>query len=244
MTSRKSGRIIISSIKLISFNPSLMVTVKRVPEFRHPHRCPAHCQRELFSGLNNLRVCSILDNAYADVMGFTEEEITQIAKDTNEEQALPALKKWYDGYRFGNIDIYNPWSIINFFAERTADDYWVNTSSNDIIQHMMQGNAKSQEKNLLTLLHGGTVAAIIREGLIYKDITQNKDGLYTLLLMTGYLTAVQNTTVPNGHLCQLRIPNEELTHVFQSEVLNLEPFSKSKSSSISLNSSRNRYPQS
>lgn len=164
-------------------------------------------------------------------MGFTEEEVTQIAKDTNEEQALPALKKWYDGYRFGNIDIYNPWSIINFFAERTADDYWVNTSSNDIIQHMMQGNAKSQEKNLLTLLHGRTVAAIIREGLIYKDITQNKDGLYTLLLMTGYLTAVQNTTVPNGRLCQLKIPNEELTHVFQSEVLNLEPFSKSKSNS-------------
>lgn len=109
---------------------------------------------------------------------------------------------------------------------------------------MMQENAKSQEKNLLTLLHGGTVAAIIREGLIYKDITQNKDGLYTLLLMTGYLTAVQNTTVPNGRLCQLKIPNEELTHVFQSEVLNLEPFSKSKSSSISLNSSRSRYPQS
>lgn len=177
-------------------------------------------------------------------MGFTEEEVTQIAKDTNEEQALPALKKWYDGYRFGNIDIYNPWSIINFFAERTADDYWVNTSSNDIIQHMIQGNAKSQEKNLLTLLHGGTVAAIIREGLIYKDITQNKDGLYTLLLMTGYLTTVQNTTVPNGRLCQLKIPNKELTHVFQSEVLNVEPFSKSKSSSISLNSSRNRYPQS
>ena len=66
------------------------------------------------------------------------------------------------------------------------------------------------------------------EGLIYKDITQNKDGLYTLLLMTGYLTAVQNTTVPNGRLCQLKIPNEELTYVFQSEVLNLEPFSKSK----------------
>ena len=177
-------------------------------------------KESIFSGLNNLRVCSILDNAYDDVMGFTEEEVTQIAKDTNEEQALPALKKWYDGYRFGNIDIYNPWSIINFFAERTADDYWVNTSSNDIIQHMMQGNAKSQEKNLLTLLHGGTVAAIIREGLIYKDITQNKDGLYTLLLMTGYLTAVQNTTVPNGRLCQLRIPNKELTHVFQSEILN------------------------
>lgn len=85
---------------------------------------------------------------------------------------------------------------------------------------MMQGNAKSQEKNLLILLHDGTVAAIIREGLIYKDITRNKDGLYTLLLMTGYLTAVQTTPVPNGRLCQLKIPNEELTHVFQSEILN------------------------
>ena len=109
---------------------------------------------------------------------------------------------------------------------------------------MMQGNAKSQEKNLLILLHDGTVAAIIREGLIYKDITRNKDGLYTLLLMTGYLTAVQTTPVPNGRLCQLKIPNEELTHVFQSEIRNLELFSKSKSNSIWLNSSRSGYPQS
>ena len=85
---------------------------------------------------------------------------------------------------------------------------------------MLQRNTRNQEKNLLTLLHGGTVAAVIREGLIYKDISQNKDELYTLLLMTGYLTAVKNTPVPNGRLCQLMIPNAELTHVFLSEILN------------------------
>lgn len=177
-------------------------------------------KESIFSGLNNLHTCSILDNTYADVMGFTKAEVAKMARDTHEEQALPVLKKWYDSYRFGNADIYNPWSVINFFAEGTADDYWVNTSSNDIIQHMLQRNTRNQEKNLLTLLHGGTVAAIIREGLIYKDISQNKDGLYTLLLMTGYLTAVKNTPVPNGRLCQLMIPNAELTHVFQSEILN------------------------
>ena len=177
-------------------------------------------KESIFSGLNNLRTCSILDNTYADVMGFTKAEVAKMARDTHEEKALPVLKKWYDGYRFGNADIYNPWSVVNFFAERTADDYWVNTSSNDIIQHMLQRNTRNQEKNLLTLLHGGTVAAIIREGLIYKDISQNKDGLYTLLLMTGYLTAVKNIPVPNGRLCQLMIPNAELTHVFQSEILN------------------------
>ena len=155
-------------------------------------------KESIFSGLNNLRTCSILDNTYADVMGFTKAEVAKMARDTHEEKALPVLKKWYDGYRFGNADIYNPWSVINFFAERTADDYWVNTSSNDIIQHMLQRNTRNQEKNLLTLLHGGTVAAIIREGLIYKDISQNKDGLYTLLLMTGYLTAVKIPPFPMG----------------------------------------------
>ena len=85
---------------------------------------------------------------------------------------------------------------------------------------MLQAKNKNQEKNLLSLLHGQTVAAIIREGLIYSDIDRNKDALYTMLLMTGYLTPLQTATVPNGHLCQLAIPNKELYHVFQGEILN------------------------
>lgn len=176
-------------------------------------------KESIFSGLNNLRVCSLLDDAYADVMGFTADEVAKMAHDTGNVAALPTLKAWYDGYHFGQADIYNPWSVINFFAEGKPGDYWINTSSNDIIQHMLQGHTKNQEKNLLALLHGESVAAVIREGLIYSDIDRNKDALYTMLLMTGYLTAVSTTPVPNGKLCQLTIPNRELYHVFQSEIL-------------------------
>ena len=176
-------------------------------------------KESIFSGLNNLDVYSVMDEEYSSVMGFTTAEVEKMAGDLQADALLPRLKAWYDGYRFGHHEIYNPWSVISCFAKRRIGDYWVNTSANEIIATLLQGPSKRQEERLLALLQGKTVSAVIREGLIYQDIRMDKDALYTLLLTTGYLTAVWRQDIPNGMLCQLKIPNEEVRHVFQSEIL-------------------------
>ena len=138
-----------------------------------------------------------------------------MAEDLSMTTALPALKAWYDGYLFGGAEIYNPWSIVNFFRHGDVRDYWVNTSGNGIIREMLRHVTAETETDLLSLLQGRHVTALIREGVIYEDIGRDTDALYTMLLTTGYLTAVSRKRGIGGIRCELVIPNREVQDVYR-----------------------------
>lgn len=176
-------------------------------------------KESIFSDLNNLDVCSVMDAAYRDVIGFTPQEVAQMAEDLSMTAALPALKAWYDGYLFGGAEIYNPWSIVKFFRHGDVGDYWVNTSGNGIIREMLRHVTAETETDLLSLLQGRHVTALIREGVIYEDIGRDTDALYTMLLTTGYLTAVSRKRGIGGIRCELVIPNREVQDVYRFEIL-------------------------
>lgn len=176
-------------------------------------------KESIFSGLNNLDVCSVMTDQYSDVFGFTADEVSDIASVLQRRHMLPDIQAWYDGYHFGKADIYNPWSVINFFDKQTLADYWVNTSGNAILRQLMKQTDEEQKEALLSLLHGDSVTAVIREGVIYDDIGENPDALYTMLLTTGYLTAIHKQNTFGGQLCRLVIPNREVKDAYRAEVL-------------------------
>lgn len=176
-------------------------------------------KESIFSGLNNLSVCTVMSNDYAEIFGFTTAEVKKMAQDLQQEDLLPAIQQWYDGYRFGRRHMYNPWSVINFFSHGELGDYWVNTSGNGIIQHMLRHLDEEKERVLLALLHGESVTAAVREGVIYEDIDRDEDTLYTMLLTTGYLTAIDKRRGIGGILAKLVIPNREVQDVYRSEIL-------------------------
>lgn len=176
-------------------------------------------KESIFSGLNNLDVCSVMTDQYSDVFGFTADEVSDIASVLQCRHMLPEIQAWYDGYRFGKADIYNPWSVINFFDKQTLADYWVNTSGNAILRQLMKQTDTEQQESLLSLLQGDSVTAVIREGVIYDDIGENPDALYTMLLTTGYLTDIHKQSTFGGQLCRLVIPNREVKDAYRAEVL-------------------------
>ena len=176
-------------------------------------------KESIFSGLNNLDVCSVMIDQYSDVFGFTADEVSDIASALQCSHMLPDIQAWYDGYRFGKADIYNPWSVINFFDKQILADYWVNTSGNAILRQLMKQTDAEQKESLLSLLQGDSVTAVIREGVIYDDIGENPDALYTMLLTTGYLTAIHKQSTFGGQLCRLVIPNREVKDAYRAEVL-------------------------
>lgn len=180
-------------------------------------------KESIFSDLNNLDVCSVLSQSYSSVIGFTRDEVAKMALDLGQEDKLLVLQQWYDGYHFGKDEIYNPWSVINFFKEGQIGDYRVNTSGNGIIRLLLQQIQPETRENLFHLLQGGHVTALIREGVIYEDIGQDEDALYTLLLTTGYLTAISTRRGIGGLYCELAIPNREVEDIYRFEILDHLP---------------------
>ncbi|XOQ24966.1 MAG: AAA-ATPase-like domain-containing protein [Mitsuokella multacida] len=177
-------------------------------------------KESIFSDLNNLDVCSVLSPQYDDAVGFTPAEVEKMAADLGMEDRLPEIQQWYDGYRFGQAEIYNPWSVINFFRNGEVGDYWVNTSGNGIIREMLQQANDDTIQNLQSLLSGATIQTAIREGVIYDDIGEDEDALYTMLLTTGYLTVTSRRRGIGGLICELKIPNREVQDIYRYEVLN------------------------
>ncbi len=178
-------------------------------------------KESIFSSLNNLKVSSLISGKYTEAMGFTEKEIGQIAKDFNASDKLPQIKEWYDGYSFAGTNVYNPWSVINYFDNDFEPSvYWLNTSGNSIVKELLKRTDKEQTKELQSLLQGGSVNAKIDEGAIYSDIYKNRNALYTMLLTTGYLTPVSKPVMRGSMLSAvLRIPNREITSVYATEIV-------------------------
>ncbi|MBR3623628.1 MAG: AAA family ATPase [Selenomonadaceae bacterium] len=179
-------------------------------------------KESIFSSLNNLEVASVASGRYQRVMGFDENEIKQIAEDFHCAEKLAEIEKWYDGYNFSGVNIYNPWSAINYILHDCRPSvYWLNTSGNSIVKELLKRTDKQQGRELKQLLQGGSVTAKIDEGVIYTDIYKNRNALYTMLLTTGYLTpAAEPDPQVYSDMIDLRIPNREVRTVYEKEIVN------------------------
>lgn len=177
-------------------------------------------KESIFSGLNNLKVRSVLSNQYSDIFGFTAQETEQLMFDAGVSDKLPELRRWYDGYKFGATEIYNPWSVIQFIDNDCEfQPYWLNTSSNAILKDMLRYIDAERQRELSALLQGGSVETIVQENTVYADLANSRDALYMMLLTTGYLKAVN---VYKGDddisVAELKIPNEEISRAYKSEI--------------------------
>ncbi len=178
-------------------------------------------KESIFSGLNNLEVSTVVSGGYPDACGYTREEVAKMARDLGREDKLAELASWYDGYAFQGVDIYNPWSVNNYFKQDCkARAYWVNTSGNSILRTMLEDVTAVRERELAGLMEGKTIPVQLDEAFIYQNIGQKKDDLYTLMLFTGYLKCVGiESDEDDDETYELSIPNREIRSVFRREIL-------------------------
>ncbi len=178
-------------------------------------------QESIFSGLNNLTVNSMMDEEYDEFFGFTEAEVRQMLSYYGATDKEEELKNWYDGYFFGNKEIYNPWSVINYLSRGCLPQaYWVNTGKNEILEDVLKTVTDDITEKLYALLQGERVVARIDQNVVYRSLTEDPANIYSLLLVAGYLKAPRKELQGDGSwLCEVSIPNKEITAVYKSEVL-------------------------
>ncbi len=178
-------------------------------------------KESIFSGLNNLTINSVLDQKYSTYFGFTSEEVKEMAKYYGVSEKYEEICQWYDGYRFGTTEIFNPWSVINYFnhgCEPRA--FWQSTGSNDIIGEIIAGADKEIYERLTSLVNGETFTTYIDTGVIYPQIKSNPSTIYSFLLVAGYLKVLKTTPSFNGDfMCQVALPNKEISQVYHKEIL-------------------------
>ena len=178
-------------------------------------------KESLFSGLNNLVVNTILDDKYSEYFGFTVNDISNMAAYYGMAEKLSEIKEWYDGYLFGNTEIYNPWSVINYFNNNCKPKaFWSRTSGNEIIGELIRSSDKEVYESLSLLLQGKEVQSIINTDIIYPEVNADSDTIYSFLLVAGYLRATSVISELNDNpICSLKLPNREIKSVFQKEIL-------------------------
>ena len=181
-------------------------------------------KESIFSGLNNLSTYSVLDDSFSEYFGFTEEEITALARHYDAEARLPEIKAWYDGYKFGSHEIYNPWSVANYFnRDFTARPYWTETSENSIVHKLLQRPDNTTYENLKNLLAGSNVQSVVKTNIIYPQLNDPQTDVFGFLLMTGYLKATEVVLGErNSYICKLEIPNREIEGIYWDEVLRVQ----------------------
>ena len=188
--------------------------------------CLRISKESIFTGLNNLKVDSVLRTEYGDSFGFTESEVEAMLAYYNLQEELPEVKQWYDGYLFNDIEIYNPWSIVNYVYDHDrkitqfALPYWSNSSSNSIIREMV-GEADADAKHdLETLINGGTIEKQVHEDITYGDIYQTQDNLWNFLFFTGYLKKISERKDESGETLYLSmaIPNTEIKTIYKNSI--------------------------
>ena len=189
--------------------------------------CLRIAKESIFTGLNNFKVYSITDKSFDETFGFTDEEVKELLRYYGQEKHYETVKEWYDGYRFGNVDVYCPWDVINFCSDHLADpglepkNYWANTSGNSVISHFIDSVGKPQKltrMELEQLVNGGIVQKEINSELTYKELYSSIDNLWSTLFMTGYLT---QRGEPSGNRYNLVIPNREIRNIITNHILKM-----------------------
>ena len=188
--------------------------------------CLRISKESIFTGLNNLKSDSVLHTEYADSFGFTESEVEAMLTYYDLAAELPEVKRWYDGYLFNDIEIYNPWSIINYAYDRSHKitqftlPYWSNSSSNSIIREMVGEADEMAKEDLETLMAGGTIEKPVHEEITYGDIHQSQDNLWNFLFFTGYLKKISERKDESGETLYLTmaIPNTEIKTIYKNSI--------------------------
>ena len=173
-------------------------------------------KESIFSGLNNVKVRSILSNQYADSFGFLESEVEDFLSRSKINYSIQDVQQWYNGYIFGDRTLYNPWSIINFADNQGGLDlYWVNTSDNGIVKEMLTAGTSQANEKVKKLLQGEAITEYIGDHVSFKDLGGSKDLSWSMLLMSGYLKPVKLEMTPGYKRCELKIPNKEVAVLYR-----------------------------
>lgn len=178
-------------------------------------------KESIFSGLNNLKINSILDNRYSEYFGFTTDEVREMAAYYSAADKYEEICAWYDGYRFGKTEIFNPWSVINYFSnECIPGAFWLSTGSNEVIGEILTSADEETYERLHALLQGNTILTYVDTSVIYPQIQKNPSSIYSFLLVAGYLKAVKSSVSTAGDfMCEVALPNKEIAFVYNKEIL-------------------------
>ena len=178
-------------------------------------------KESIFSGLNNPKINTILENKYSQYFGFTPDEVKEMARYYKAEDKYDEICAWYDGYRFGKSEIFNPWSVINYFSnECEPRAFWQSTGNNEIIGEVLTNADESIYEKLNQLLQGKAVLTYIDPSVIYPQIKNNPSSVYSFLLVAGYLKITKVEPSFNGDfMCEVALPNKEIAYVYNKEIL-------------------------
>lgn len=178
-------------------------------------------KESIFSGLNNLKINSVLDRRYSEYFGFTADEVRSMAAYYGAADKYQEICQWYNGYRFGDTDIFNPWSVIGYFNnECEPRAFWQSTGSNDIVGEILASATKETMARLESLMKGQSFVTHIDTSVIYPQIQNNPSSIYSFLLVTGYLKAVaRDQTFGGDYMCEVAVPNKEISYVYSKEIL-------------------------
>ncbi len=194
-------------------------------EFAVVTGCLRISKESIFTGLNNLNVISILSTTYAEHFGFTQNEVDQMLTHYGLEQNRSAVKTWYDGYQFGDTEVYNPWSVISYVSSCYKDKssllrpYWSNTSSNSIVRTLVERADLSVKQEIEALIEGKTITKPIHEDITYDDMDSTQDNLWNFLFFTGYLKKISEHQDGEDILVEMAIPNSEVRYIYKNMVL-------------------------
>ena len=189
--------------------------------------CLRISKESIFTGLNHLQINSVMDDSFSEGFGFTEKETEQMLIDYGLEANIPEVKEWYDGYLFGDKEIYNPWSVINYVKSIVLDKrkyarpFWANTSSNQIIKDMIWHADEEMKRELDILINGGTIEKQIHEDITYDDIHESEDNLWNFLFFTGYMKKVSERRDENNEgiiYLTMKIPNIEIRSIYTNQI--------------------------
>lgn len=193
-------------------------------------------KESIFSGLNNLKINSVLDMRYSEYFGFTAEEVREMAEYYHASDKYEEICEWYDGYRFGETDIFNPWSVIGYFNNQCRPKaFWQSTGSNDIIRDILSSATPDIMERLELLMTGKSFVTYIDTGVIYPQIHNDPSSVYSFLLVAGYLKAV-SCEQPYGedYMCEVALPNREISFVYSKEILSQLTFAIPRNAAIAM----------
>ena len=216
--------------EMISFIRSLFESaLKTNPslEFSVITGCLRISKESIFTGLNNLKIISILDDRYAEHFGFTDEEVVKICDDYNMQHKYETIKQWFNGYIFGETNVYNPWSVMQYVDDLKANinklpkSYWANTSSNSIVKSLIERADDITKSEIEALIEGKTIEKPVHEDITYEDVYDNLDNLWNFMFFTGYFKKISERMDENTqeNFVELAIPNLEVKYIFRTKIL-------------------------
>ena len=216
--------------EMISFIRSLFESaLKTNPslEFSVITGCLRISKESIFTGLNNLKIISILDDRYAEHFGFTDDEVIKICDDYNMQHKYETIKQWFNGYIFGETNVYNPWSVMQYVDDLKANinrlpkSYWANTSSNSIVKSLIERADDITKGEIEALIEGKTIEKPVHEDITYEDVYDNLDNLWNFMFFTGYFKKISERMDENTqeNFVELAIPNLEVKYIFRTKIL-------------------------